>query len=294
VGRALDSEVDVVVVAYNSSATLRNCVQELADVPELHVFVVDNASADDSAASVRDLNVTLIEADTNNGFGAGCNLGAAAGRSPFILFLNPDARIDANAVQLLAHTAAVDRVGAAAPRIVSSTGDLEHSQRRFPSLASTYAQGLFLHRILPRASWTDEVVRDDASYEHPQSPDWVSGACVLVRRTVFEQIEGWDESFFLYSEDTDLCRRIRNAGYDVRYEPRGTATHIGGQSSPRASLLPQLAQSRIHYADKHAPTAIALLQRAGIALSSLTHVVAARSSAQRRGHAHAFGAAFRR
>jgi N-acetylglucosaminyl-diphospho-decaprenol L-rhamnosyltransferase len=285
--------VDVVVVAYNSSATLRPSVEPLANVADLHVVVVDNASSDKSAEAVRDLRVQVIETGANRGFAAGCNVGAGAVTSPYILFLNPDARITPEAIRLLARTASDVAVGAAAPRILSSEGELEHSQRRFPGIVSTYAQGLFLHRLFRHAQWTDEVVRDDALYEEPRSPDWVSGACVLLKRSVFEEIGGWDESFFLYSEDTDLCRRIRSAGYDIRFEPAATAVHIGGQSSPRASLLPLLAKSRVRYARKHAGEPSALLQRTGIALSALTHLVAARSGAVRRGHARALREAFR-
>jgi GT2 family glycosyltransferase len=293
VSKTQRTDVDVVVVAYNSSATLRDCVATLADAPELHVAVVDNASPDGSAATVRDLEVKVIEAPANRGFAAGCNLGAAAGTSPYVLFLNPDARIERESVQILARAASAEQVGASAPRLLSSDGELEYSQRRFPSVVSTYAQGLFLHRLFRRAAWADEVVRDAALYDRSQSPDWVSGACVLVRRTVFEEIGGWDESFFLYSEDTDLCRRIRTAGYDIRFEPAATAVHIGGQSSPRPSLLPLLAKSRIRYAQKHAVGPAALLHRVGVGLSATTHLVAARSAAARRGHAGALREAFR-
>jgi GT2 family glycosyltransferase len=180
-----------------------------------------------------------------------------------------------------------------APKILSSDGSLEFSQRRFPAIRSTFSQALFLHRLFRRATWTDEVVRDPRAYEVAGSPDWVSGACLLVRRNVLESIDGWDESFFLYSEDTDLCRRVRGAGFDVRYEPAATAVHLGGRSSPRASLLPLLADSRIRYAEKHANGATAMLQRIGVALSSLSHLLLARRRSIRAGHARALTAALR-
>lgn len=286
-------DVDVVVVAYNSSATLRDCVRQLVDAPELHVIVVDNASSDDSASTVRDLNVHVIEAGDNRGFASGCNLGAAAGTSPYLLFLNPDAQIAPESIQVLARAASGDEVGASAPRIVSASGELEYSQRRFPRVVSTYAQGLFLHRLFRHAAWTDEVVRDDALYAQPRSPDWVSGACLLVRRGVFEQAGGWDEGFFMYSEDTDLCRRIRSAGYDIRFDPSATAAHMGGQSSPRAGLLPLLATSRARYATKHSGGAKAHVLRGGIAISALTHMLLARRKDVREGHAKAFRAVLR-
>jgi len=257
------------------------------------VIVVDNASSDDSASTVRDLDVHVIEAGSNGGFASGCNLGAAAGTSRHVLFLNPDARIDLESIQVLARAASGDDNGASAPRIVSSSGELEYSQRRFPKVVSTYAQGLYLHRLFRHAAWTDEVVRDDAFYARPQSPDWVSGACLLVERSVFEQVGGWDERFFMYSEDTDLCRRIRAAGYDIRFDPSATAAHIGGQSSPRARLLPLLATSRARYATKHSGRVKAPLMRGGIAVSALTHMVLARRKDVRAGHAKALRAVLR-
>jgi hypothetical protein len=147
--------------------------------------------------------------------------------------------------------------------------------------------------LFSRAAWTDEIIRDPRAYEAAGSPDWVSGACLLVRRDVLESIGGWDESFFLYSEDTDLCRRVRAAGFDVRYEPTATAVHLGGRSSPRASLLPLLATSRIHYAEKHSNRPGALLLRVGVALSSLSHLLVARRQGVRTGHARALAAALR-
>jgi GT2 family glycosyltransferase len=176
-----------------------------------------------------------------------------------------------------------------APKIVEADGSLDYSLRRFPSLRSTYAEALFLHRLFPRAPWSGELVRDRHLYSAPWSPEWVSGACVLVRRSVLELTGGFDERFFLYCEDLDLCRRIRNSGYDVRFDPRATAVHLGGASAPRATLLPTLAASRVRYARKHRSRAMALLERLGIALGELTHTIIARGGGRvRRGHFRAF------
>jgi GT2 family glycosyltransferase len=288
-------DVDVVVVSFNSRETLRDCVESLRAEPGFTVIVVDNASTDGSTETVADLEVVLLARDDNRGFAAGCNYGWRAGAAPYVLFLNPDARIDTESVRaLVAIPERHGEVGVVAPKIVSSDGSLEFSQRRFPAVRSTFSQALFLHRLFSRAAWTDEIMRDPRAYEAAGSPDWVSGACLLVRRDVLESIGGWDESFFLYSEDTDICRRVRAAGFDVRYEPAATAIHLGGRSSPRASLLPLLATSRIHYAEKHATRPGALLQRVGVALSSLSHLLVARRQGVRVGHARALAAALRR
>ena len=275
--------VDVVVVSYNSRSSLRKCVEPLAGLDDIRVIVVDNASPDDGLAAVSDLDVTSLALGENRGFAGGCNAGWRAGESTFVLLVNPDAQIDAASVRALAQRLeARPEAAAVAPRIENGEGGLDYSQRRFPRLRSTYSQAFFLHRLFPRASWTDELVRDQAAYERPGSPEWVSGACVLLRRTALEEVGGLDEGYFHYCEDIDLCRRLRDRGHDVLFEPEALAVHEGGVSAPRARLLPVLARSRIRYARKHGSRRFAVLQQLGIALGALTHLAAGRGGAERR------------
>ena len=284
------TEVDAVVVSYNSREELRGCVEPLAALPWASVVVVDNASPEPSLDVVADLPVLSVALRRNGGFAHGCNEGIRRGSAPYVLLLNPDARIDAASLRALADILERDeKVGAVAPKVLGGDGELHLSQRRFARLRSTYARAFFLHRLFPRAAWTDELVRDLAAYERPASPDWVSGACMLVRREALHRLRGLDERFFLYREDMDLCRRLRAAGYDIRYEPAAVARHVGGASAPRAGLFPVLAESRVRYARKHAGRAAAALERVGIALEALTHIVVARGGGTARsGHAKAF------
>jgi hypothetical protein len=287
-------KVDVVVVSYNSSRTLRDCVGPLTGLPGVQVIVVDNCSADDTLASIADLPLTVVPQATNNGFAAGCNVGWRHGSAPNVLFLNPDARIDSEALEALAQVLTDPGVAIAAPRILDEDGAVDFSQRRFPRLLSTYSHALFLHRLVPGAAWTSELIRDPQLYDRPGSPEWASGACLLVRREVLEELNGWDEAFFMYCEDKDLCRRARDAGYDVRYDPNAVVRHEGGASAPRASLTGVLAQSRLHYARKHSGRVGGALERGGIALTALTHILVSRGgAAARTGHAAALRAALR-
>lgn len=282
--------VDVVVVTFNSAREIRSCVEPLSRDESVRVIVVDNASSDDTLGSVADLPVETVLLNVNKGFAHGCNEGWRRGNSPLVLFLNPDARITSDGLHhLVRELQGADGAGAAAPKILHADGTLDYSQRRFPSLVSTYAQALFVHRLAPRASWTDEVVRTVEAYERRGSPDWVSGACVLVRRSALERVGGLDAGFFMYCEDTDLCRRLRDHGFDVVYEPETVVVHEGGASAPRASLLPVLAASRLRYAGKHSSRPAALLARLGIALGAVTHSVVSRGGpAVRAGHLRAF------
>jgi GT2 family glycosyltransferase len=284
--------VDVVVVSYNSRATLRACVEPLAALDWARVTVVDNASPDRSPEVVEDLPVAVIRSEHNGGFSHGCNAGAAAGKAPYVLFLNPDARLDPDGLSALVGALEEDRsLGVVGPRILDDDGTLAWSQRRFPRLRSTYAQALLLHRLFPKAAWTDEVIRDPAVYERPGSPDWLSGACLLVRRAALEQVGGMDEGFFLYSEDTDLCKRLREARWNVRFDPRATVSHVGGASAPRTTTEWISARSHVRYARKHSGRVVAALDGLGVALGGATHALIWVGRPERaRGHFAAFRA----
>jgi N-acetylglucosaminyl-diphospho-decaprenol L-rhamnosyltransferase len=266
--------VDVVVVAYNSRETLRACVEPLAQLPWVRVTVVDNASPDDSASTVADLDVKVITAPRNGGFAYGCNLGMADGAGEFVLLLNPDARIDRESLLTLVDTLRGDPgLAGVGPRTVDESGHLAFSQRRFPRLRSTFAQVFFLHRVAPRATWSDDVIRDAASYQRAGRADWLSGCCLLMRRDALEDVGGLDEGFFLYSEETDLFRRLAAAGWRAGYEPRATAHHVGGVSADRLVMKPVWAQSRVRYARKHHGPMVGLLEAVGVALWSVTHAM---------------------
>jgi N-acetylglucosaminyl-diphospho-decaprenol L-rhamnosyltransferase len=286
--------VDAVVVSYRSADTLRGCVEPLAAMEDVRVTVVDNQSPDDAVETIADLPVEIVRAPRNGGFSYGCNMGSATGSAPYLLFLNPDARMDRGALDaMLAVLRADPSVGLVGPRILEEDG-LAWSLRRFPRHRSTFAQALFLHRLWPLADWSDELVRDATAYERPATAEWVSGACMLVRRSAYEEIRGFDERFFLYCEDTDICRRLWDAGYAVRFEPAAEVHHVGGASSGAGETRAIAARSRVVYARKHFRGPAARVEALGVALGEATHAAAAVTRpASRRGHMAALRAALR-
>jgi N-acetylglucosaminyl-diphospho-decaprenol L-rhamnosyltransferase len=292
----VDRRIDVVVVSYNSRDTLRACVEPLVGLPGVGVTVVDNASPDRSLEAIADLPVQAIDSGRNGGFAFGCNLGMAAGTAPLVLFLNPDARIDASGLEMLAAALEAEpAVAIVGPRLLEDDDRLVPSMRRYQRTGSTWAQALFLHRVLRRAAWANEIVREPAAYERVAYPEWLSGACMLGRRSALEPIGGFDEGFFLYCEDMDLCRRVYAAGHRVRYEPGVAVHHEGGRSAPRASLYAVLARSRIRFARVHYGRVSAFVQRAGLAANAVTHIAAAVGRpAHARGHAAALREVVRR
>jgi GT2 family glycosyltransferase len=293
---AMDDRVDAVIVSYNSRDTLLAGVMPLLEMPGVAVTVVDNASADDSLEVLSGLPVRAIQSGRNGGFGFGCNLGATAGHAPYVLFLNPDARIElADLERLVAVLDAEPEVGIVGPRLLDASGGLIANLRTCQRTSSIWAQALFVHRVLPTARWANEINRSPEAHDEVGYPEWVSGACMLARRSVLEHIGGFDEGFFLYGEDMDICARVRAAGWRTRYEPGSTVRHQEGQSAPRTSLFAVLARSRARYARKHSGPIAARLAYAGIAAEALTHAIAnLRRPANARGHAAALRAMLRR
>jgi N-acetylglucosaminyl-diphospho-decaprenol L-rhamnosyltransferase len=281
--------IDVVVVTYNSSASIRNCIEPLVGNAAIRLFVVDNASEDGCLRTIDDLPVERIFLGQNYGFATACNVGWRLGTAPYVLFLNPDARIDEESLILLSRH--LDRhfdTAAVGPKIFGDNGELQFSQRRFPAILSSYAEALFIHHVFPRSSWANEMVFDRQAYDEPHAVDWLSGACILVRRSALEQLHGWDERFFMYSEDTDLCRRLRCAGHEVFFVPASTATHIGGLSAPRDALRDELAWSRVLYFREHFAPGAVVLERLAIALGSCLRIIVTRGGVSSRvGHARA-------
>ncbi len=276
------ARADVVIVTYNSRDHIRRCVESLQH-PELVVTVVDNDSSDGTVEELAGLGIRVITRRDNLGFAFASNLGSAAGSEPTVVFLNPDTEAAPETILGLAdfleeHPA----VGAVGPLIRDEAAGIHLSQRRFATAQRSLASALFVPRLLPRSRLSLDIADPDA-YAHSGSPDWISGACIAVPRALLDTIGGLDERFFMYCEDMDLCWRIRNAGYDVRFEPSLSIVHIGGASAPRARLVPVMTESRILYAAKHGGRPGELGERAMQALHSATHALLTTQGAEARG-----------
>ncbi|MBM3134808.1 MAG: glycosyltransferase family 2 protein [Chloroflexi bacterium] len=246
---AEEDRVTVIIVTYNNAAVLPACLDSLAEqtLPPA-VIVVDNASSDGTVDEVRRRPyIRLVSLDSNRGFSAANNRGCALVATPFVLFLNPDTCLqEATALEhLVRFLRDHPRIGAAAPRLVWPDGTIQpYAFGDDPTL--WYICRRALCRLLKGQG------RHDWATPAPQRVDWVAGTCLLARGEAVRAIGGWDESFFLYFEDNDLCRRLRTAGWEVWYNPTVQITHLGGQADyqdiPRRRLY---YKSMLRYYRKH-------------------------------------------
>ena len=231
--------VAAVVVNYESGPSLAKCVADLATSGLGEIIVVDNGSTDGSLSAAVDAVPTLevVDPGENLGYGSAVNRGVAATSTDLELLLvcNPDLEVPAGAVDALA--AAIDADPGCAlvgPLIRTPDGDRYPSARRFPSMVDAAGHAL-LGTFAPENRFTRNYRRTDLDVD-PDSTvavDWVSGACFLVRRADFEAVGGFDESYFMYAEDVDLCWRLGRAGRRVAYAPAAEVTHTQGISTDR-------------------------------------------------------------
>jgi GT2 family glycosyltransferase len=263
------TELSVSVVSYRTPTLLRQCLQALErerGQVDLDVTVVDNASGDGSSDLVRSEFpwVRLLCNMTNVGFGAAHNQALADAAGTFWLILNSDAAPYPGALRtLLAYLETHPRVAVAGPQLRLPDGEIQPSRRRFPSLATLFVESTQVQRWSPRNRLLDRFYMNDRPADRPQEVDWLVGACLCVRGAAARQIGGFDERFFMYSEELDWCRRFRAAGWTIAYVPQARVGHLEGASA-RQNLAARdryFQTSKLRYAAKwHGATAARLLQ----------------------------------
>lgn len=229
--------ITAVTVNYNAGEGLRALVTALAAEPQVgRIAVVDNASRDGSLGFLTgnsDPRVTLVQNPRNLGFAAACNQGAALATTDYLLFINPDCRIHGSALASLLHCLESNLdAGMAGPLILNTDGSEQRGCRRYlpdPQRALMRVLGLGKPDAYGRVAGVDLTGAPLPS--GPAEVEAISGACMLVRRGIFEKIGGWDEGYFLHCEDLDLCMRLRRAGFRTLFVPDALVTHVQGVSS---------------------------------------------------------------
>jgi N-acetylglucosaminyl-diphospho-decaprenol L-rhamnosyltransferase len=285
-----------VVVNFNAGELLLACVASLyADrsaggPPE--IVVVDNGSADGSDVALeRDFpDVAVIRPGANLGYGRGANLGIAATTAPVVAVLNPDTTIVAGTGRALRDRFDTDpTLGAVGPWIANPDGSRYPSARVAPSTVDAVGHAL-LARVAPQNRFTRSYRQVDADPDMARPVDWVSGAAIWLRRDALDAVGGWDERFFLFFEDLDLCRSLEANGWTVGYDPGGRVEHVVGVSRAgrRYRSIYEHHRAAYRYADKWwrgpqrllLPAAAALLAGRGTALAVVETAAPRRGSVE--------------
>jgi N-acetylglucosaminyl-diphospho-decaprenol L-rhamnosyltransferase len=227
--------VRIVVVTYFPGDFLGEFLASLpaASTQTIPVTVVDNGSTDGSVELARShAGVELIESGGNRGYGSAANLGVAAATEEWVLVVNPDIEFEPESIdELLTVADRWPKSGALGPRIHTGDGMLYPSARELPSLWRGIGHAAF-GWIWPSNPWTASYRRERGTPVEGVA-GWLSGACLMVRRDAFESVGGFDEGYFMYFEDTDLCERLARAGWDIVYAPSATVVHHGGHATSR-------------------------------------------------------------
>lgn len=253
--------LDIIIVNWNAGRQLRDCLESIVDTSrcgfELNrVVLVDNASSDRSvdALEILDIPLTIVQNDANRGFAVACNQGAKGSCSDYLLFLNPDTRLFRNSlVKPLAYMEHQDNrcVGIVGIQLIDEKGKISRNCARFPTLGRFFVKMIGLDRLSHRL-FLSHFMKE---WDHGQTRevDQVMGAFFLTRRTLFEDIGGFDERFFVYMEDVDYSLRIYKRNWKTIYLTEAQAFHKGGGTSQqiKATRLFYSLRSRIQYGYKH-------------------------------------------
>jgi hypothetical protein len=275
-------DLSIIIVSWNVRDLLRICLRSIRQSVKtlerwnVETLVVDNASTDGSAAMVAAefAEVRLTTNTENLGFTRGNNQGLAVARGRCVFFLNPDTEVVGDALEtMLAHLDADPEVGALGPQLRYGDGSLQSSRRRFPTFAMALFESTPLAWHWPANPWarryrmedgetfevseTSKVFREGTTRQAMAEPvDWLVGAALMTRRAVVDQVGGFDEGYFMYSEELDLCRRIKEAGWRIVYLPAAQIIHHEGKSSEQvvAARHIRFQTSKVRYFRKfHGP-----------------------------------------
>ncbi len=262
------ARLSIVIVSWNVSALLADCLRSIEATKgtlDVEVVVVDSASSDDSAEMVaRDFpHVTLLAQPDNVGFPAGNNIGLAAATGDYLMLLNPDTVVHGGALQTMVdYLEAHADVGMLGPELLNDDGSHQSSRRRFPTLLTGLFESTWLQPCAPKRILRRYYV-EDLDVGVSAEVDWVKGAAMVTRRSVYAQVGGMDAGYFMYSEELDWCRRIKEVGWRVIYLPDAKITHLEGKSSEQAVTHRHINfnRAKLRYFRKyHGPAAYVFLR----------------------------------
>jgi len=274
-------EVSAVVVYFRTPHTLGPALERLftQTVPPSEVIVVDNSAAIDGAKApplAADGRWRWLATASNIGFGAAVNAGVGISGGDLLLIQNADVELEPTAIERLVSAARADaRAAVIGPRLLESDGSVQLSARRFPSaVTGLIGRSSLLTKALRHTGKTPLAL--SAAQGGAGPVDWVSGACMLLRRLAFAEVGGFDEGFWMYWEDADLCRRLADQGWTAHFQPAAVARHQTGASGQSVATIRAFHESALRYSAKHITSNRVALGAARLALGVRQRVMTRR------------------
>jgi GT2 family glycosyltransferase len=284
----VSARIAVVVVTYNSAGILGDCLRSIATstVDLAAVVVVDNASKDDSVAVAEaavDLPIQVIQMGRNAGYGAAVNAGTAAlhdCKFDAVFVMNPDCRLRPDALAHLAGALREPGRGIAVPKLLNSDGSLQPSLRRPPSVGRAWVEAVVGGGRAGRLGRLGELLTDPRDYDRPGPHAWATGAAMLISADAAYEIGPWEESFLLYSEETDYALRAGDHGWTLWYEPAAEVEHIGGESDTNPTLYALMAVNKVRLFRRRHRLPPAVLYHSAILAGAAARALTGRATAK--------------
>lgn len=254
--------LSIIILNYNTKDLLAQAIDSINTKIDHEIIVVDNASTDGSSQFIQKKypSVKLIKAEKNLGFAAGNNLGLKAAHGDFVLLLNSDTQIIADAIdQCVSYLKSNNHIGILTPKLILPDGAIDLAcHRGFPTLTNSLFYFLKIEQTFPTIPFFSGYHQTYQDFDQIHQVDAVSGAAMFIRKKVIDQIGLLDERFFMYAEDIDFCLRAKNSGWQIVYFPEGTVIHHKGSSGTKSTEKSTQSHTRHHfyhtmkqYFDKH-------------------------------------------
>lgn len=230
-------DISIIIVNYKSKEKTLACLKSIAEADmgglSHEIIVVDNNSEDDSVEIIKKIypKIRIIKSEKNLGMGGGNNLGIKTAQAEFVLILNPDTIVKKDAITILYNFIKSDKqIGIIGPKLLNPDNTLQYSCLRFPKFHTPILRRTFLGQFTK--SHLDNFLMKDCNHKEIKKVDWMIGSCLMIRKNILNKINnGFDERFFMYFEDTDLCKRAWQAGFKVVYNPLAIAIHDHARAS---------------------------------------------------------------
>ncbi len=249
-------DISIIIVSWNVKDMLQDCLTSLvSEELKIETLVVDADSADGTPEMIRSRfpQITLIEPNFNTGFSKGNNIGIEQARGRYLFMLNPDTRVVAGSLRKMFNfMEAHPEVGVLGPQLLNPDSSVQSSRRRFPTFWTAIFESTWLQPVAPKKI-LDHFYVNDADDGDTIEVDWVDGAAMFARKDTLDQVGGLDEGYFMYSEEMDWQRRVRDAGWEIVYYPEAQVYHHRGASSDQVSTKRHIyfQNSKIRYFRKH-------------------------------------------